>query len=58
MGYEDEEIGAVRMIQQHHGMDPIENQAMGNDTEQTHEDMDDDTEIVDFRNNGTNHVSS
>jgi hypothetical protein len=39
-------------------MDPLENRIMGNETEQTNEDVDDDTEIVDFRNHGGNFASN
>jgi hypothetical protein len=50
LGYdEDEMLGAVRMVPQRL-MDSNENQMIGDETEQSHEDADDDTEIVDFRN--------
>lgn len=39
-------------------MEPLDNRNMGNETDQTNEDVDDDTEIVDFRNNGGNFVSN
>jgi hypothetical protein len=50
-------MGAVRMIPQHI-MDSHDNQMVGNDTEQSHEEFDDDTELVDFRNIQANPMSS
>lgn len=59
LGYDGEDMGAVRMIPSQYEMEPLDNRMiMGNETEQTNEDVDDDTEIVGFRNHGGNFVSN